>query len=81
MDLEGLVSPFDKSYCNYFYFLMWFFIIAFIIAFGLLVYGLFTSSAKERLSVSLNIISLSINILLAYFTNRLFYSMCVNSLK
>ncbi len=81
MEIKDLVSPFDKSYCNYFYLLMWFFIIAFIISLGLLVYGLFTTSSKDRLHVSINVISLLINILLAYFTNRLFYSMCVNSLK
>ena len=81
MELKDFVSPFDKSYCNYFYLLMWFFIIAFILSLGLLVYGIFTSSAKDRLHTSLNVISLLINILLAYFTNRLFYSMCVNSLK
>jgi hypothetical protein len=81
MEIKDLVSPFDKNYCNYFYFLMWFFIIAFVISLGLLVYGLFTTSSKDRLHVSINVISLLINILLAYFTNRLFYSMCVNSLK
>lgn len=81
MELKDLATPFDKRYCAYFYYLMWIFIIIFALSLGMLVYGLIAYSGKDKMHLSLNIVSMMINLLLAYFTNRLFYSMCVNSLK
>lgn len=81
MELKDLVAPFDKRYCAYFYYLMWIFISVFVLSIGFLLYGLIAYNGKERMHLSLNVVSLMINLLLAYFTNRLFYSMCVNSLK
>ncbi len=78
MNLDGFnsfFSPLGKEYCNYFYFLSVFFFILAVIQ-----VGLFVMKAMQKGSVK-ELPQLFIYLLyplLAYFQNRLLFSMCVN---
>ena len=78
MNLDGFnsfFSPLGKEYCNYFYFLSVFFFILAVIQ-----VGLFAMKAMQKGSVK-ELPQLFIYLLyplLAYFQNRLLFSMCVN---
>lgn len=82
MDFSNLVAPFDQRYCLYFYYIMYFFIILFVLVIGMGVYSLVLNPQKmPKGQILFYHFSMLINILLAYFVNRLFYSMCLGSLK
>lgn len=83
---ENYLSPLDKNSCVYFYVISAFFLV-------LLVISLFTNTAfllrnlfivKNSKVVTFEVLSgaliMLFNIFLAYFVNRLLYSMCVKSL-
>lgn len=83
---ENYLSPLDKNSCVYFYVISGFFLV-------LLVVSLFTNTVfllrnlfiiKKTKVLTFEVISgaliMSFNIFLAYFVNRLLYSMCVKSL-
>ena len=77
LKIQNLFTPLSKKYCDYFYILS-------IIFFGLFVIALFTIFAsmfdKKPMPASNALILLSQPLIL-YFINRLYYSMCVNSLS
>ena len=71
-------APLGKIYCDYFFWLSVLnFIILMYILFTLL-FGLFFEKKKDGL---MNIFLISLPTILAYFTNRLLYSMCSGSLE
>lgn len=71
-------APLGKIYCDYFFWLSVLnFIILMYILFTLL-FGLFFEKKKDGL---MNIFLISLPVFLAYFTNRLLYSMCSGSLE
>jgi hypothetical protein len=77
---NDLFTPLDKKYCNYFYYLSvisYFVLIFLVLSFVLMAVFHFK---KLDLYISLNFISIIISTFLAYFVNRLMYSMCVKSL-
>jgi hypothetical protein len=82
MNFNDLVAPFDQRYCAYFYYIMLFFIILFVVVIAMAIYSLaFNPQKMPKTQVLFYHFSMLINILLAYFVNRLFYSMCMKSLK
>lgn len=77
---QKFFGPLDKSACLYFYLLTFFF-------FGLLVITLLSELmfvVKNYKSLNLNMFTKGVliftNIFIAYFVNRLMYTMCVKSL-
>jgi uncharacterized protein HemY len=74
-------SPLNKDSCFYFYVLTVFFFIAMIIAtISGLIY-IVTKPSKITFNFITHFILIVINFFLVYFVNRLYFSMCVNSLK
>ena len=73
-------GPLNKEYCVYFYYLSIFFFFIYVLT----LIGIFLFIIKNRTKIDLpffiNSVMLLINSLLAYFVNRLFHTMCVNSL-
>jgi hypothetical protein len=78
--LKDLFTPLDKKYCVYFYYIsvisFCFFIFIFLTATWCLVF----ETKKINLIFCMNSVSLMISTFLAYFVNRLMYSMCVKSI-
>lgn len=78
MNLDGFnsfFSPLGKEYCNYFYFLsVFFFILGIIQVVLFLMKAMQKGSAKDLPQLFIYLIYP----LLAYFQNRLLFSMCVN---
>ena len=74
-----LFSPLNKNHCFYFYYLSVFFFCLFVSLIFLLVLDYFYSKVKSPTAAQ--VLWLLINPLLLYFINRLYYSMCINSLK
>jgi hypothetical protein len=78
--LANLLKPLDKRSCLYFYVLSAFFLFIFII----LILGGIVYLVRKRGQISyiagLHGVILFFNAFLAYFINRLFYSMCARSL-
>jgi hypothetical protein len=82
MVFDNLVAPFDKRYCQYFFFLTWIFALLGVAVVAMFVYKMaMPPSGAKRGEIFLYHFSLLINVLLAYFVNRLFYSMCIGSLR
>ena len=73
-------GPLPKKWCNYFYFFSIFFFIVFSVTLIAIVASLVMNYRKVNISIILNGILLLLNSLIGYFVNRLFYSICVNSL-
>lgn len=74
--MESLFGPLKSEYCNYFYILeIFFFVITILMA--ITVVRSFFTKKPMTLETSVNLI---MGPLVAYFINRLYYSMCVNSL-
>ena len=75
---NGLFSPLDKKYCIYFYFLSLF-------AFVLMIFSLISivfllgDFQKHRFTI-MHSISSTLMLGIAYFSNRLLYTMCTSSL-
>jgi hypothetical protein len=71
--VDNLFSPLGKEYCAYFY---WLTVIAFIFLL-LALFDVVTKLLKGRVSIVESLLKL-LAPTLAYFVNRLLYSMCVN---
>lgn len=81
--LNEYLSPFvSKKYCLYFYFISMIFGLTFIVT---LFVGIFTyvtnyKKISIRSMLAANWLMFLANNFIGYFLNRLFYSMCVNSM-
>lgn len=78
MNLDGFnsfFSPLGKEYCNYFYFLSVFFFILGVIQVVLFLMKVMQKGSAKDLP---QLLIYLIYPLLAYFQNRLLFSMCVN---
>lgn len=69
-------SPLGKDYCDYFYYLS---VINFILFVYIILAGLYTILFDKKKDGLFNILLISLPTFVAYFTNRLLYSMCVGS--
>ena len=76
--MTTLFGPLDKKYCVYFYFLS---IILFIFLIGSTISLITLFFKKYDKTVLFNNSFVVVNLLIAYFVNRLFYTMCVSSLR
>jgi hypothetical protein len=77
---NDLFSPLDKKYCYYFYYLSVISYFIFVFATLSFVWSLMFHYNKLNLHITLNLISVIISTFLAYFVNRLMYSICLKSL-
>ena len=77
---KDLFTPLDKKYCNYFYYMSVITYCFFIFIILLFAWSLLFHSKKMDLYICLNTVSIIITSFLAYFVNRLMYSICVKSL-
>lgn len=75
--IQSLFGPLDASYCNYFYYMSIFF-------FAILCFTAFNLANKvfsgKKVAVQETVIVL-LQPFLLYFINRLYFSMCVGSLR
>ena len=75
--LNSLFGPLDASYCNYFYYMSVFF-------FAILCFTSFNLASKvfsgKKVALQETVIVL-LQPFLLYFINRLYFSMCVGSLR
>lgn len=79
--LESLLGPLGKKeYCLYFYYLSIISLIFLVIGIGGAIGTLFSHSSKERIVVLQGLIPSLLTLGIAYFQNRLLYSVCVGSL-
>ena len=74
-DFGGLFGPLDRKYCSYFYFLSVFAFILMIFSIVSLIFLL--GDFQRHRYVIMNTISSAIMLGIAYFSNRLLYTMCV----
>jgi len=77
---KDLFTPLDKKYCNYFYYMSVITYCVFIFMVLFFAWCLVFKSKKIDIYICLNTISIIISSFLAYFVNRLMYSMCIRSL-
>ena len=73
--LNSVMSPLDKSNCNYFYLLSLFGFITFLFA----IFKFIFKKNKKKFNVIV-ITYLIFTQLIMYYVNRLLYSMCIKSL-
>ena len=73
--MDYLFGPVGKEYCMYFYFLSVFAFVLFVIS----TLSVVMLSMKGKMKNMLHAFLLVFQPFLLYFVNRLFYSMCVNS--
>ena len=71
-------GPLDKKYCTYFYFLS-IILFVFLVISGISLVALFFKKFDK--TILFNNSFVLINLLIAYFVNRLFYTICVSSLR
>ena len=71
-----LFGPLGVEYCNYFYFLSVISFVFFIVVLLSVIYNIFTTKNKVDY---VNMVLITFQPFLAYFVNRLFYTMCMNS--
>ena len=76
-DMNTLFGPLDQSYCNYFYYLEILFFSIFVFTFGMVLKTIITQKKYDATQMFLVILQP----LTMYFVNRLYYSMCVGSLR
>jgi hypothetical protein len=76
--MTTLFGPLDKKYCIYFYFLSIILYVFFVVS-GISLIALFFKKFDK--TVLFNNAFVLINLLIAYFVNRLFYTICVSSLR
>ena len=79
--MNNVFGSLSKQYCLYFYILAVIGFIIFLIFFFYLFYLMFSVGKKIDSSIYVMTISGCISYLLFYFTYRLLYSMCMNSLR
>jgi len=77
LNMMTLFGPLDKSYCDYFYYLEITFFVVFLFMAGVAVKTIVTKKKCDPLQLFLVVLQP----LMMYFVNRLYYSMCVGSLK
>jgi hypothetical protein len=76
-------GPLSKEYCVYFYYLSIFFFFIYVVTLiGAIAYIIknYKNSSKINLTFFINLAMILIYTLIPYFVNRLFYTMCVNSI-
>ena len=73
-------SPLDKSSCSYFLIIMMFFFVALVLTLGMEVLYIIQHFKDLTFKHIVSSIIILFNIFLAYFVNRLLYSMCSKSL-
>ena len=71
---QGLFAPLDKKYCMYFYFLSVFAFVLMILSIISIIF-LFADIRKNKYVIMSSISSI-VMLGIAYFSNRLLYSMC-----
>tara|TARA_B100000524_G_scaffold99033_2_gene47348 strand:+ start:2175 stop:2426 length:252 start_codon:yes stop_codon:yes gene_type:complete len=71
-----LFGPLGAEYCNYFYFLSVISFVFFIVVLLTVIYHIF--STKKPVDY-IQMVLITFQPFLAYFVNRLFYTMCMNS--
>ncbi len=71
-----LFGPLGAEYCNYFYFLSVISFVFFIVVLLIVIYHIF--STKKPVDY-IQMVLITFQPFLAYFVNRLFYTMCMNS--
>lgn len=69
-------TPLNRKYCDYFYYLS---VINFIFLVYIILAGLYTLVFDKKKDGLFNILLVTLPTFVAYFTNRLLYSMCVGS--
>jgi len=79
-DFSAVYGPLDKSSCVYFFAWTMFFFILLVIAFFAELYVLLTDFKRLTRGNIIGGIVMFFNIFLAYFVNRLLYTMCNKSL-
>ena len=77
LNMNTLFGPLDQSYCNYFYYLEVLFFGIFVFTIGMVLKTVMTQKKYDHTQMFLVILQP----LTMYFVNRLYYSMCVGSLK
>lgn len=77
---KDLFTPLDKKYCIYFYYISVISFCFFILILLTTLWCLAFETKKINLIFCMNSVSLIISTFLAYFVNRLMYSMCVKSM-
>lgn len=77
LNVRGLFSPLKSKYCDYFYILSVIFFVFFVVTF---IASLVSLMSKKPMPLS-NALILCAQPLILYFINRLYYSMCINSLQ
>ena len=75
--MNTLFGPLDQTYCNYFYYLEVLFFGIFLFTVGMVLKTLMTQKKYDPAQLFIVILQP----LTMYFVNRLYYSMCVGSLK
>ena len=75
--MNTLFGPLDQTYCNYFYYLEVLFFGIFLFTVGMVLKTLITQKKYDPAQLFIVILQP----LTMYFVNRLYYSMCVGSLK
>ena len=78
--MQNYFSPLDKGACVYFFIITMIFFVLLVIALGTEILYLIKHFKDLNIKIISNGIILLFNIFLAYFVNRLLYSMCVKSL-
>lgn len=78
--IHTLFGPLDSRYCMYFYIVMILFFISFAFAVLYEIYFIAKNSKNITSTKIYMAIVLIFNTFLAYFVNRLFYTMCSKSL-
>jgi hypothetical protein len=73
-------GPLDKSACIYFYFLTAFFFVILIISVIFFLMLVIQKPKEINMRMFLDSLLLGFNIFIAYFVNRLLYTMCTKSL-
>jgi hypothetical protein len=74
--LTSYFTPLKREYCDYFYYLS---VINFIFLVYIVLAGLYTMMFDKKKDGLFTILLVTLPSFLAYFTNRLLYSMCVGS--
>ena len=78
--MEKVFGPLDKSACLYFFIITVLFFISFVLLLINELYFIVMNFRKINLRMLVNGLLILFNIFLAYFVNRLLYSMCTKSL-
>ena len=78
---DSIVGPLPQKYCMLFYILSIVSFITFILSVFSILYTLFLSKTKLDTSMVMTMGLVSLGQLLVYIQTRLFYNMCINSIR